>query len=81
MDRDRLLRTFLDLVAIDSPTGHEEEIGKDLEARFGELGCAVSRDEIGNVIAVRPGTACRHDPGVDAHGHRRHRPRHRPHHR
>ena len=56
VDRDRLLRTFLDLVAIDSPTGHEEEIGKDLEARFGELGCAVSRDEIGNVIAVRPGT-------------------------
>ena len=39
VDRDRLLRTFLDLVAIDSPTGHEEEIGKDLEARFGELGC------------------------------------------
>ena len=59
VDRARLLRTFLDLVAIDSPTGHEEEIGKDLEARFGVLGCAVSRDEIGNVIAVRParGTA------------------------
>ena len=56
VDRDRLLRTFLDLVAIDSPTGHEEEIGKNLEARFGELGCVVSRDEIGNVIAVRPGT-------------------------
>ena len=56
VDRDRLLQTFLDLVAIDSPTGHEEEIGKDLEARFAELGCAVSRDEIGNVIAVRPGT-------------------------
>ena len=32
MDRDRLLRTFLELVAIDSPTGHEEAIGKDLEA-------------------------------------------------
>ena len=57
MDRDRLLRTFLDLVAIDSPTGHEEEIGKDLEARFEALGCSVSRDEIGNVIAVRPGSS------------------------
>ena len=56
VDRDRLLQTFLDLVAIDSPTGHEEEIGKDLEARFEELGCTVSRDEIGNVFAVRPGT-------------------------
>ena len=49
-------QTFLELVAIDSPTGHEEEIGKDLEARFEELGCTVSRDEIGNVFAVRPGT-------------------------
>ncbi len=57
VDRDRLLRTFLDLVAIDSPTGHEEEIGKDLEARFEALGCSVSRDEIGNVIAVRPGSS------------------------
>ncbi len=37
LDRDRLLQTFLDLVAIDSPTGGEEEIGKDLEVRFGEL--------------------------------------------
>jgi di/tripeptidase len=46
VDRDRLLQTFLDLVAIDTPTGHEEEIAKDLEARFDELGCTVSRDEI-----------------------------------
>ena len=55
VDRDRLLRTFLELVAIDSPTGHEEEIGNVLEARFRELGCAVTRDPIGNVIAVRAG--------------------------
>ena len=26
VDRDRLVRTFLELVAIDSPTGHEEGI-------------------------------------------------------
>ena len=56
VDQDRLLRTFLDLVAIDSPTGHEEEIGDVLEARFGALGCTVSRDAIGNLVAVRPGT-------------------------
>jgi hypothetical protein len=37
VDRDRLLRLFPDLVAIDSPTGHKEEIGKDLEARFSRL--------------------------------------------
>ena len=40
VDRDRLLQTFLDLVAVDSPSGHEHAIGEVLEARFGELGCA-----------------------------------------
>ena len=56
MDRERLLRTFLDLVAVDSPTGHEGEIGRVLEARFRELGCTTSMDEIGNIVAVYPGT-------------------------
>jgi tripeptide aminopeptidase len=40
VDRERLLRTFLDLVAVDSPSGHEREIGEILMARFGGLGCA-----------------------------------------
>lgn len=56
VDRDRLLRTFLDLVAVDSPTGHEGEIGEVLEARFRELGCTTAKDEIGNIVAVYPGT-------------------------
>lgn len=56
VDRDRLLRTFLELVAIDSPTGHEEKIGDRLETWFRDLGCDVTRDPIGNVIAVRPGS-------------------------
>ena len=56
VDRDRLVRTFLELVAIDSPTGHEEGIGKELEARFGDLGCEVTKDEIGNLVSVLPGT-------------------------
>jgi tripeptide aminopeptidase len=55
VDRDRLVRTFLELVAIDSPTGHEEAIGKELVARFGDLGCEVTKDEIGNLISVLPG--------------------------
>ncbi len=55
VDRDRLLQTFLELVAVDSPSGHEREIGDVLEARFGALGCKVTRDEIGNVVAVFPG--------------------------
>ena len=56
VDRDRLLRMFLELVAIDSPTGHEEAIGQELISRFEALGCSVSQDQIGNVVAVLPGT-------------------------
>lgn len=55
VDRDRLLQTFLELVAVDSPTGQEEEIGKVLEGRFTDLGCEVRKDDIGNLVAVLPG--------------------------
>jgi tripeptide aminopeptidase len=56
VDRDRLLATFLELLAVDSPTGHEEEIGAVLEARYAELGCTTTKDDIGNIVAVFPGT-------------------------
>jgi tripeptide aminopeptidase len=55
VDADRLVNTFLELVAIDSPTGHEEEIGRELTKRFTELGCSVTQDEIGNLVAVYSG--------------------------
>lgn len=55
VDRDRLLATFLELVAVDSPTGHEEAIGAELEQRFAQLGCTTSRDDVGNLLAVYPG--------------------------
>ena len=55
VDRDRLLQTFLDLVAVDSPSGHEQAIGDLLETRFAELGCETTRDDIGNLVAVYPG--------------------------
>ena len=56
VDRDRLLAAFLELLAVDSPTGHEEEIARVLEARYAELGCTTTKDDIGNVVAVFPGT-------------------------
>jgi tripeptide aminopeptidase len=55
VDRDRLVRTLLELVAIDSPTGHEERIGQELERRFSECGTSVRRDHAGNLIATLPG--------------------------
>jgi tripeptide aminopeptidase len=61
VDGERLLATMLELIAIDSPTGHEETIGKELERRLTGLGCTVQRDEHGNLIARLPGTR----PGAD----------------
>ncbi len=56
VDPDRLVKTFLELVAVDSPTGHEEEIGRELTKRFSDLGCTLSQDDVGNLVAVYPGT-------------------------
>jgi tripeptide aminopeptidase len=55
VDTDRLVQTFLELVAVDSPTGHEKEIGRELITRFTDLGCSVTQDDIGNLVAVYPG--------------------------
>ena len=51
INRDRLVNTFLELVCIDSPSGHEEAIGRDLAARLKALGLAVTQDATGNLIA------------------------------
>jgi tripeptide aminopeptidase len=55
IDRDRIVRTFLDLVAIDSPSGYEDQIAAQLERRFHELSIEAFQDAAGNVIARRPG--------------------------
>ena len=55
IDRDRLVRTFTDLVRIDSPSGEEAAIADVLTSRLTDLGFTVSRDAYGNVIASEPG--------------------------
>jgi tripeptide aminopeptidase len=50
----RLVQTFLELVAIDSPSGQEEAIGADLARRLAALGGEVERDEHGNLMAHLP---------------------------
>jgi tripeptide aminopeptidase len=55
IDEARLVRTFLDLVAIDSPSGHEAAISRELADRLQQLGGVVEADEHGNLVARWPG--------------------------
>ena len=57
IDRDRLVRTFTDLVRIDSPSGHEAAIADALADRLTGLGFTVRRDAYGNLIASESGDA------------------------
>ena len=51
INRDRLVKTFCDLVRIDSPSGEEETIAVELVQRLEKLGLSVRRDAYGNIIA------------------------------
>ena len=55
INRDRIVQTFLDLVAIDSPSGDEDAIAAELERRLKALGLDASQDSAGNVLARREG--------------------------
>jgi tripeptide aminopeptidase len=50
INQERLLNTFLALVRIDSPSGHETAIGAELAKRLRAVDMQVSVDEIGNVL-------------------------------
>ena len=51
ISRDRLVKTFCELVSIDSPSGEEEEVAAYLRTRLQALGLSVVRDSYGNLIA------------------------------
>ena len=55
VDADRVLATFLELVRIDSPSGHEDAIAEHLIQRLQAVGVQAQRDETGNVVGRRPG--------------------------
>ena len=50
INRDRIVKTFTELVQVDSPSGEEEEMAKDLVGRLEALGLSVQRDDYGNII-------------------------------
>lgn len=56
INQERLVQTFLDLVAIDSPSGEEAQICKELVRRFTALGGECETDAIHNLIARFEGT-------------------------
>lgn len=51
INKKRLIRTFLDLVKIDSPSGEEGKVAKEVAKRFEKLGGRVEFDGFGNLIA------------------------------
>jgi tripeptide aminopeptidase len=64
INQERLLNEFLELVQIDSETGHETEIAKVLKQKFTDLGLEVFEDDTtaqtghgaGNLVCTLPGT-------------------------
>ena len=56
INRDRIVQTFLELAAIDSPSGEEDAIAAELERRLQALGLEATQDAAGNVLARREGT-------------------------
>ncbi len=53
--RQRLVDTFLDLVRIDSPSGHEQEAQRFCAERLRALGLSTEYDGAGNLFARLPG--------------------------
>lgn len=58
INETRLVQTFLDLVAIDSPSGQEEAISRDLARRLADLGAEVEHDAYWNLAARFPARNC-----------------------
>ena len=54
-DRERLLKTLIDLIKIDSPSGDEDAMDEEVSSRLEALGLKVLHDSFNNVIAKLAG--------------------------
>jgi len=54
-NKERLIKTLIELIKIDSPSGEEDAIDAELSSRLGALGCQVQHDSYNNLIAKLPG--------------------------
>lgn len=55
IERERLLKTFVDLAAIPSPSGSENEVARAIVTRLQGMGLNPMRDHLGNVLAQLDG--------------------------
>jgi len=55
INQNRILKTFLELIKIDSPSGEEKEIAQHILKRVKKLGAKVEFDSYGNVIGKLKG--------------------------
>ena len=55
-NQDRLIKTLIDLIRIDSPSGEEDAIDREISARVQVLGLEVQHDYFNNVIAKLAGS-------------------------
>ena len=54
-DQERLVKTLMELIKIDSPSGEEDAMDAEVSARLESMGLKVSHDTYNNVIAKLPG--------------------------
>ena len=54
-NRERLLKTLMDLIRIDSPTGEEDAIDREITSRLQALGFQIHHDSFKNLIAKLAG--------------------------
>ena len=54
-DQERLVKTLIDLIKIDSPSGEEDAMDREVSSRLEALGLKVSHDSYNNVIAKLAG--------------------------
>lgn len=55
ISQKRIVETFVDLVKIDSPSGAEEKMAREVIKRLKNLGLSPRRDDYGNVFVSIPG--------------------------
>jgi tripeptide aminopeptidase len=55
VSRERALKTLLELIAIDSPSGQEDAVAAEIERRLRALGASTQQDGYGNIIGNLPG--------------------------